>query len=167
MHSRQLWDVPSPLASPGYNACAMSPRPQYVNIQMDRSAVSLSLELTSTFYFLKGDFHVTLEVGSVTFFDDPLQRIRTGQIARVPILLGSLEGDGTVFSLPIFGASQNLSIFLIQTLGPLQGLPLPMVVQSFYPSLDNTQLLAAVARDIIFSWCVLAQSQKRKRTFYY
>jgi hypothetical protein len=92
----------------------------------------------------------------VTFFDDPLQRIRTGQIARVPILLGSLEGDGTVFALPTLGASQNLSIFLTQLLGPLQDLPLPTVVQPFYPGLNNTQLLAAVARDIIFRWYVLA-----------
>ena len=35
-------------------------------------------------------------IGSITAFDDPLQRIRTGQIARVPILLGSMEDDGSV-----------------------------------------------------------------------
>jgi hypothetical protein len=73
----------------------------------------------------------------------------------VPILLGSLEDDGTVFSLPILGASLNLSIFLTQLLGPVQDLPPPTVVQPFYPGLNNQQLFAAVARDIIFRWCVL------------
>ena len=46
-------------------------------------------------------------IDSVTSFDDPLQRIRTGQIARVPILLGSREDDGTL-SLPII----RLRVFL-------------------------------------------------------
>ena len=48
----------------------------------------------------RGGTHV---IGSVTFLDDPLQRIRTGQIARVPILLGSMEDDGTLFAYYVSG----------------------------------------------------------------
>jgi hypothetical protein len=90
----------------------------------------------------------------VTIFDDPLpsQRIRTGQIARMPILLGSLEDHGTVFALAELDASQNISTYI----GPLGDLPPPTVVQALYPSLNNA---AAVGRDVISRWCVIGWSQ--------
>jgi carboxylesterase type B len=95
----------------------------------------------------------------VTLFDDPLQRIRTSQIAQVPILLGSLKDDGTVFALAELGASQDIPTYMAQLLGPLDNLPSSTVVQASYPGLSNAQVLAAIGRDIMFRWHVLALSQ--------
>ena len=61
-------------------------------------------------------------IDSVTSFDDPLQRIRTGQIARVPILLGSMEDDGTVLT---YNTSESLSTFLVDLFGSLAELRTP------------------------------------------
>ena len=90
-------------------------------------------------------------VGSVTMFDDPLQRIRTGQIARVPILLGNVEDDGTVFALV---AQQNLSATIALLTGPSGDLLSPTVVRGLYPELSDPQVIAAMWRDIRFRWCV-------------
>jgi hypothetical protein len=57
-------------------------------------------------------------IGSITAFDDPLQRIRTGEIARVPILLGSMEDDGVV---DVYNTSESLSTFLADQFGSLAG----------------------------------------------
>jgi hypothetical protein len=88
-------------------------------------------------------------IGSVTIFDDPLQRIRLGQIARVPILLGSLESDGAVDALVAPG---NLSAFLAEEFGPLDVLFSPALVQALYPGLNDTQVIAAAVRDILVRW---------------
>ncbi|KAI0251022.1 Alpha/Beta hydrolase protein [Lactifluus subvellereus] len=87
----------------------------------------------------------TPRVDNVTMFDDPLQRIRTGQIARVPILLGSMEDDGTVFAL----APQNLSA-TIALLGPSADALSPTIVRGLYPGLSDPQVIAAMWRDVPF-----------------
>ena len=93
-----------------------------------------------------------IEVDSVTMFDDPLQRIRTGQIARVPILLGNVENDGTVFALI---AQQNLSSTIALFTGPSGAALLsPNVVRGLYPGLSDPQVIAAMWRDMLFGWCV-------------
>jgi carboxylesterase type B len=90
----------------------------------------------------------------VTFFDDPLQRIRLGQIAQVPILLGSMEDDGSIF---VLNAPNNLSTFLAEQLGsgPLESLITPALVRALYPGLSDSQVIAAVVRDITFRWCAV------------
>ena len=90
-------------------------------------------------------------IGSITFFDDPLQRIRTGQIAHVPILLGNLEGDGTVFA---FNTSASPSTFLTSQFGPLVGSVSSDDVRALYPGLNDPQVAASAERDILFRWCV-------------
>jgi hypothetical protein len=97
----------------------------------------------------------------VTFFDDPLQRIRQGQFAQVPILLGSMEDDGTIF---VFGAPNNLSAFLTEAFGPFDALLSPTLVRALYPGLSDPQVMAAVERDTVFHWCVppSAYAQKKK-----
>ena len=89
----------------------------------------------------------------MTVFDDPLQRIRLGEIAQVPILLGSTEDDGTI---SVLGAPNNLSLLLAEQIvpGPLGGLISPTLVRALYPGLNDPQVMAAVERDIIFRWCV-------------
>jgi len=89
-------------------------------------------------------------IGSVTFFDDPLQHIRTGQIARVPILLGNMEDDGTVFT----HKKSNLSAYLAHRFGSLAGSVPPDMVRALYPGLSDPQVIAGTLRDILSRWCV-------------
>ena len=88
--------------------------------------------------------------GSVTFINDSLQAIRTGQIPRVPILLGSMEDDGTIFA-PAF---QNVRGFLKVQFGKVSSFRLPNMV-ALYLGLNDTQVFPAVIRDVLFRWCAL------------
>ena len=97
----------------------------------------------------RGGAHV---IGSVTAFDDPLQRIRAGQFAQVPILLGNMENDGTIFA---YNTTETLSAFLKKQFGRhASSLPLSLV-RSLYPGLKDLQVIDAVERDIQFRWFVL------------
>jgi len=87
----------------------------------------------------------------VTLFDDPLQRIRQDQIAQVPILLGSMEDDGAIIAL---GLPNNISATISEVFGPFAGLISPDLVRALYPGLNDSQVIAAGARDITFRWCV-------------
>ena len=87
-------------------------------------------------------------IGSVTVFDDPLQRIRMGQIARVPILLGNMEDDGTTLT---YNTTKSLSTFLADQFA---GSVPADKVRALYPGLSDPQVIAGVERDIVFRWCV-------------
>jgi hypothetical protein len=89
-------------------------------------------------------------IGSVTYFDDPLQRIRTGQIARVPILLGNMEDDGTAFTYNM----SDLSAYLAGQFGSLAGSLTPDMVRALYPGLSDAQVIAGTERDFLFHWYV-------------
>ena len=97
---------------------------------------------------------------SVTFISDSLQAIRTGQIPRVPVLLGGVEDEGTIFA-PVY---QNVSLFLGAMFGRLSFYRPPNVTElnSFYPGLNETQLLDAVIRDVLFRWCALRFAPSKK-----
>jgi carboxylesterase type B len=95
----------------------------------------------------RGGTHV---IGSVTYFDDPLQRIRTGQIAHVPILLGNMEDDGSVFTYNTSDLSANLA----SQFGSLGGSLTPDAVRALYPGLNDSQVIAGTYRDFLFRWCV-------------
>jgi hypothetical protein len=90
-------------------------------------------------------------IGSVTSFDDPLQLIRTGQIAHVPILLGNMEDDGTLFT---YDTTESISTYLAGQLGSLAGSIPPDEVRALYPGLSDPQVIADTERDIVFRWCV-------------
>lgn len=92
-----------------------------------------------------------LGLGSVTFFDDPLQTIRNRQNPRVPILLGDTEDDGSVFA----SFFPNISAFYAYQFGQFGGSFLPPNLTVLYPRLNDTQVLSAVVRDVWFRWCVL------------
>lgn len=87
----------------------------------------------------------------MTLFDDPLQRIRLGQIAQVPILLGSMEDDGAIIALEL---PNNISATISEVFGPFGGLITPDLVRALYPGLNDSQVIAAGARDFEFRWCV-------------
>jgi hypothetical protein len=84
----------------------------------------------------------------VTVFGDSLQRIRTGQIAQVPVLLGNMEDDGTIF---VYNTPPDLSAFLKKRFGHRVT---PALARALYPGLTDPQVIAAVQRDIQFRWCV-------------
>jgi carboxylesterase type B len=86
-------------------------------------------------------------VDNLTAYDDPLQRIRTGQFAQVPILLGNLQDDGTVFT---YNTSETLSTFLTGKFGSHADLVSPALVRVLYPGLSDPQVIAAVERDTQF-----------------
>ena len=90
-------------------------------------------------------------LGSVTFFDDPLQTIRNRQSPLVPILLGDTEGEGSVFA----SFFPNMSAFYAYQFGQLGGSFRPPNLTALYPGLNDTQVLSAVVRDVWFRWCVL------------
>jgi carboxylesterase type B len=90
-------------------------------------------------------------IGSVTLLDDPLERIRTGQIVRVPILLGNMEDDGTLFT---YGTTENISTYLAGQLGSRASSVTPDEVRALYPGLSDPQVIADTERDILFRWCV-------------
>ncbi|KAI0278329.1 Alpha/Beta hydrolase protein [Russula aff. rugulosa BPL654] len=87
----------------------------------------------------------TQGIDNITAFDDPLQRIRTGQTARVPILLGSMEDDGSAFTYNL----SNISTFL-ERFGSLASFVTPDDVRGLYPGLTDTQVIADAERDIVF-----------------
>ncbi|KAH9971639.1 Alpha/Beta hydrolase protein, partial [Russula compacta] len=84
------------------------------------------------------------QVDNVTSLDDPLERIRTRQSAQVPILLGNMQDDGIVFALP---EPQNLSIFVAEQ---FRSSVTPDVVRGLYPGLNDSEVISAVERDILF-----------------
>jgi hypothetical protein len=93
-------------------------------------------------------------IGSVTFFDDSLQRIRTGQIARVPILLGNMQDDGTLFTYGISNLSAYLAGQFVSIAGSESAPPDSDMVRALYPGLNDSQVIAGTFRDIVFRWCV-------------
>ena len=101
----------------------------------------------------RGGTHV---IGSVTVFDDPLQRIRMGQIARVPILLGTIEDDGTTLT---YNTTKSLSTFLADQFA---GSVPADKVRALYPGLSDPQVIAAAERDIGSRWCVHFLVNKNK-----
>ena len=94
---------------------------------------------------------VLMFVASVTAFADPLERIRTGQIAQVPILLGNAQDDGTIFA---YNSTKSLSTFLEDMFGSYADLVPPNLVRALYPGLDDLHVIYAVERDMHFRWCV-------------
>ena len=90
-------------------------------------------------------------IGSVTVFDDPLQRIRMGQIARVPILIGSTQDDGTSLT---YNTTESISTFLADQFGSLSGSVPADKVRALYPGLSDPQVIAGSQGDILSRWCV-------------
>jgi len=89
----------------------------------------------------------TPSVDNVTILYDPLQRIRQGQIAQVPILLGSMEDDGAIIAL---GLPNNISATISEVFGPFEVLLSPDLVRALYPGLNDSQVIAAGTRDYAF-----------------
>ncbi|KAI0060904.1 alpha/beta-hydrolase [Artomyces pyxidatus] len=85
-------------------------------------------------------------VDNVTVFGNALQRIRDHQLAPVPILLGSMQEDGTFFS---YGLT-DLQAFLDSNRVAASLILSAPVVRLLYPGLSDPEIIAAVVRDIGF-----------------
>jgi hypothetical protein len=84
---------------------------------------------------------------SITVFSDPIQRIREKKTARVPILHGTTQDDGNLFTF-----ERNLTTFL-------ETFPIEVDAQQIravYPGLNDSQLPPFVFRDFVFLWFVAA-----------
>ena len=115
--------------------------------QTDPKAWLLIRLLTSTYtvQFLTESVSERNEV-SVTVFTDPIQRIKEKKTARVPILTGANQDDGTLFTVGV----TSLADFLTETFGSLVSVD---QVRAAYPSLNDTEIIPTVARDFEFLWC--------------
>jgi carboxylesterase 2 len=82
---------------------------------------------------------------SFTLFDNPLERIRAGLTARKPIVIGETENDGSFFA---FGQT-NLTAFLD---GSGLSAVSADVVKSFYPGMNDTDVIADTVRDLYGRW---------------
>ena len=62
-----------------------------------------------------------------------------------------MEDDGTVF---VYNTNESLSTYLTGRLGSRADLYPPRLVRALYPGLDDSQVIAAVERDLMLRWCV-------------
>lgn len=86
---------------------------------------------------------------SITTFDDNLLRILVGNAARVPLLVGNTQNDGTLFAV----GEDDLTAFL-ETFGLTAGVSniTADVVRLIYPGQDDADVIADALRDITFLW---------------
>jgi len=82
-------------------------------------------------------------VDDVTVFSDPLNRIRTGLIARVPFIIGNMQNVGSVFAL----GQTDLSAFLTVTFA---GLATAAEVRPLYPGLNDSLIISEIIKDTAF-----------------
>lgn len=82
-------------------------------------------------------------------FDDNIQRILVGNAARVPLLIGNTQNDGTLFTV----GDNNLTAFL-DTFGLTAGDSdiTADVLRSLYPGQNDTNVIADAERDSTFLW---------------
>lgn len=83
---------------------------------------------------------------SITVFTNPLERIRANKTARVPFIIGNMQDDGSLFTL----GDNDLAAFLDSE---FPGIPIPPdFVRSLYPGLNDTLVISASLRDLVFLW---------------
>ncbi|KAJ6470266.1 para-nitrobenzyl esterase [Mycena vitilis] len=81
---------------------------------------------------------------NVTLFANPLQRIRTGQTARVPFMMGHMQDDGSLFALD----QTDLAAYLANDFGMLVTAD---QVRALYASgLSDNAVIAEVVKDMLF-----------------
>ncbi|GJJ10880.1 hypothetical protein Clacol_005108 [Clathrus columnatus] len=82
-------------------------------------------------------------VDNVTVFPDPYQRIKANKTARVPILIGANQDDGTLFVV----GDTDLATFLQGLLGSLVTVD---QVRAVYPGFTDLEIIPLVFRDVVF-----------------
>ena len=82
---------------------------------------------------------------SITVFANPYQRILLNQTARVPIIIGSNQDDGTLFQV----GQTDLGGVLNSTFGSLVSVG---QVRALYPGQTDTEIISNVIRETLFLW---------------
>ncbi|KAJ7072967.1 Alpha/Beta hydrolase protein [Mycena amicta] len=82
-------------------------------------------------------------VDNVTVFANPLQRIRTGRSASVPLIIGNMQDDGTLFTIGL----TNLTSYLAGFFGTLVTVD---QVRPLYPGLNDSQIIPEVQKDFVY-----------------
>ena len=86
---------------------------------------------------------------STTTFDDNIQRIQAGNAARVPLLAGNMQNDGTLFTV----GDTSLTAFLEASgFTGIDANITAAVVRSLYPGQNDTDVIADTFRDVAFLW---------------
>ncbi|KAF5349355.1 hypothetical protein D9758_011780 [Tetrapyrgos nigripes] len=84
-------------------------------------------------------------VDNLTAFANAVERVRSGDVAPVPIFIGTMQDDGSLFGVGL----SNLTAFLSSgALAPAH-IP-PDLVRSIYPGLNDSAVIAASLRDLMF-----------------
>ena len=87
---------------------------------------------------------------SVTVFEYPFARFQSNVTARVPLLVGNMEGDGTIWAL----GYPSLRAVLQSYLHTFAANVTDDQVRALYPGQNETQIMASAIRDIQYRWCV-------------
>jgi hypothetical protein len=85
-------------------------------------------------------------LSSVTVFADPVQRILSHKVAKVPLFQGNVENDGSLFVV----GQTNVAEFLNDTFGP--GVIKPAEIAPLYPGLSGFPEISQIERDFNFIW---------------
>ncbi|KAJ6481068.1 Carboxylesterase [Mycena sanguinolenta] len=121
------------------SGCTQTPGPARLNCLKDISASSIRNFTNGP---SSGSFGPVVD--NITVFTNPLERLRAGASAKVPIMLGNMENDGSVFTVGM----TNLTAFLE---GEIPGVPIsPDFVRSLYPGENDTEVIADALRDVQF-----------------
>lgn len=88
-----------------------------------------------------------------TVFTSPLTRIRNGNTAQVPLLIGANQDDGTLFR----GGADDVTEWVQSS---FKGLVKPETVKTIYNYNNNDiDVINAAIRDVAFLWCVYEQKE--------
>ncbi|KAJ6556627.1 hypothetical protein DFH09DRAFT_923455 [Mycena vulgaris] len=79
---------------------------------------------------------------SFTIFTNPLERLQAGDSAKVPIVLGNMENDGSVSAIGM----TNLKAFLGREFSAIS----PDLLRSLYPGENDTLVISDSSRDLGF-----------------
>ncbi|KAF8217180.1 Carboxylesterase [Mycena galopus ATCC 62051] len=116
--------------------CTQTPGPARLNCLKKVSASSIRNFTNGP---LSGSFGPVVD--NVTAFTNPLERLRAGASAKVPIMLGNMENDGSAFAVGL----TNLTAFLE---GEVPGVTIPpALVRSLYPGQNDTEIISDSLRD--------------------
>ncbi|KAJ7034410.1 Carboxylesterase family-domain-containing protein [Mycena alexandri] len=124
--------------------CSQTPGPARINCL---KTVPATVIRNFTNGPLSGSFGPVVDKGnSVTVFTNPLERLRASATAKVPIVLGNMENDGSAFTVGL----TNLTAFLE---GEIPGTPIsPDLVRSLYPGENDSSIISDADRDLGFRW---------------
>ncbi|KAJ7031881.1 cholinesterase [Mycena alexandri] len=119
--------------------CSQTPGPARINCL---KTVPATIIRNFTNGPLSGSFGPVVD--NVTVFTNPLERLRASATAKVPIVLGNMENDGSAFTVGL----TNLTAFLE---GEIPGIPIsPDLVRSLYPGENDSSIISDADRDLGF-----------------